>query len=215
MRKQNEGVRLFKIWSLFPHKNRLFWARISVKMSIMVSSSKLVSPTRAVYPCSLSFSCLLKTRWSKLLKYSFQTLVYTDHVDLALELLVSFNWFMVQEDAALLICSPIDILLALRLPQMLGPGFHWVISPDSCRRQLPCQAHMKCLPWTVLSPRTEPYQILHVRLESWIPGDELCDVCNNQKIKAKPVVSMVCLLQGNPVLILFIRSQYKNIVNFI
>lgn len=136
------------------------------------------------------FSCLLLTKWSKSLQYSFQTPVYTDHVDLALELLVSFNWFMVQEDAALLICSPIDILLALRLPQMLGPGFHWVISPDSCRRQLPCQAHMKCLRWTVRSRRTEPYQTLEVGLESWLPEDELWDVCNNQKLKAKPVVSM-------------------------
>lgn len=159
----------------------------------------------------LSFSCLLKIRWSKSLKYSFQTPVYTDHVDLALELLVSFNWFMVQEDAALLICSPIDILLALRLPQMLGPGFHWVISPDSCRRQLPCQAHMKCLCWTVLSPGTEPYQTLYVGSESWVPEDELWDVCNNQKIKAKTVVSMersACFKETSCTTSLYYQSVY-------
>lgn len=149
---------------------------------IVVILSKLVCPAYAVYSCFLSFfSYLLKIRWSKSLKYSFQTPVYTDHVDLALELLVSFNWFMVQEDAALLICSPIDILLALRLPQMLGPGLHWVISPDSCRRQLPCQAYMKCLCWTAPSPRTESYQILYVGLESWLSRDELWDVHSGQK----------------------------------
>lgn len=131
------------------------------------------------------FQMPFKNKVKQITEIQFTTPVYTDHVDLALELLVSFNWFMVQEDAALLICSPIDILLALRLPQMLGPGFHWVISPDSCRRQLPCQAHMKCLCWTVPSPRTEPYQILYVGLESWLPEDELQDVCNNRKLKLK------------------------------
>lgn len=191
----NEVQRIFlKLIKFFPTTNidyiciqpEFLWRHQDYGYFIQFS---LPSPS-SLFMFSLFFSCLLKIRRSKSLKYSFQTPVYTDHVDLALELPVSFNWFMVQEDAAVLICSPIDILLALRLPQMLGPGLHWVISPDSCRRQLPCQAHMKCLCWTVLSPRTEPYQILYVGLESWLLQDELWDVHNNQRSKAKTVVSM-------------------------
>lgn len=88
---------------------------------------------------------------------------------------------MGQEDAALLICGPINILLALGLPRLLGPAFHGVISPDSCSTQLPRQAPLKCFAWTGPSPR-----------KSWMWGwkaesqkMELGDVGNKQEMEVK------------------------------